>query len=64
MNFIVAMLLQHVDDEEDTFWCLIYIMFELNWREIFDSNSSKIIDLLAEMNVLLEKNHAAVHAHM
>lgn len=27
MNFIAAMLLMNIQDEEDSFWCLVYIMF-------------------------------------
>ena len=26
MNFIVAMLLMNIHDEEDSFWCFTYIM--------------------------------------
>ena len=32
MNFIVAMLLSHIPNEEDVFWCLIYVMHDLDWR--------------------------------
>ena len=45
MNFIVAMLLMFLHDEEDSFWCLVSIMFpkkglkgiegKHNWRSIF-----------------------------
>lgn len=35
MNYIAAMLLIHIQDEEKVFWCLLYIMNRKNWRCIY-----------------------------
>lgn len=34
-NFIVALLLVFIKDEEDVFWCLCKIMIDMKWRELF-----------------------------
>ena len=31
-NFLITLMLHYIDDEEDVFWMLHKIMFELNWR--------------------------------
>lgn len=36
MNFLTAVLLQYIEDEEDAFWSLVFIMFERGWRDIFN----------------------------
>jgi hypothetical protein len=36
MNFIAALLLAHIPNEEDAFWVFVHIMFEKGWRDIFD----------------------------
>lgn len=53
MNFIVALLLRHIPDQEDAFWALVYVMFELNWREIFDETSAKIAVLLDDLQTYI-----------
>lgn len=40
------MILTHVQDEQDAFWCLNYIMVEHNWREIFNVETPKLMELL------------------
>lgn len=36
MNFIAALLLTYIPNEEDAFWSLVHIMYEKGWREIFN----------------------------
>lgn len=65
MNFIVAMLLMNLHDEEDSFWCLAYIMFpekgilgikgKHNWRQIFVDMMPKAINLDKKLRVKLAK---------
>ena len=64
MNFITAMLVRNIREEEDCFWCLVYIMFEHNWREIFDEKSSKIAVLLNDLSNYIKKRHPKVFRHM
>ena len=65
MNFIVAMLLMNLHNEEDSFWCLVYIMFpkkgvlgikgKHNWRQIFIDMMPKAISLDKKLRVKLAK---------
>jgi len=42
MNFIAGLLLQMMPDTEDAFWCLVFVMFQRDWRSIFTEDSSRI----------------------
>lgn len=64
MNFLTAMLLQHIPDEEDAFWCLVYVMFEKNWREIYDQTSCKIALIINDFEAYLKKKNKLVYDHL
>ena len=49
MNFLVAVLLQQIDNEQDVFWVLVYLMNDREWRDIFDQHSNKIARLLLDL---------------
>ena len=65
MNFIVAMLLMNVNEEEDVFWCFVSIMFPKkslkgisgrhNWRQIFTSVMPKVIFIEKKIRKKLSK---------
>lgn len=65
MNFIVAILLMNIHDEEDSFWCFVFIMFpkkgvfgikgKHNWRQIFADMMPKAIMLDKKLRVKLAK---------
>jgi hypothetical protein len=38
MNFLVALLYAAVNDEVIAFALMTKVMFELNWREVYNSN--------------------------
>jgi len=44
-NYIIALLMRFIDDEEAVFWCLLQIMTSLNWRRFFicEDKSMKIM---------------------
>jgi hypothetical protein len=46
MNYIVGMLLMHIQDEEKVFWCILYIMNRKNWRCIYKHEFTKLMELL------------------
>ena len=50
MNYIAALMLYYIDDEETVFWCLYQLMVKNSWRETFIDGMPKLI----EMNNLLE----------
>ena len=35
MNYIVALLLVYIRDEEQVFWCLHQVMAKYSWRLVF-----------------------------
>ena len=57
MNFIAAMLLNHIPDEEDAFWCLVFVMFARDWRSIFVDNALKIENLIEDLGTYLKKHN-------
>lgn len=46
VNYLAAILLIHIDDEEQAFWCLVHLLYRRNWRMIYDNNTPKLISLL------------------
>ena len=48
MNFVVALLLQIMQDEQDAFWTLVFLMYERNWREIYQAASCKVALLMRD----------------
>jgi hypothetical protein len=35
LNYIVALMLIHMQEEETVFWCLVYLMHHKNWRLVY-----------------------------
>lgn len=46
LNYIAAMLLMHIQEEENVFWCLIYLLNRKNWRRIYMEEMPKLMDLM------------------
>ena len=57
MNFISAMLIQMMPDQEDAFWCLVYVMFVRDWRSIFSNDSERINQMISDTEAYLRRNH-------
>ncbi len=55
-NYIVALLLLIIGDEEKTFFTFVQIMFDMNWREVFKNETPKLMNLLKTFKRKLEKN--------
>lgn len=55
MNFIAALLLSQIPEEEDAFWCLVHIMYEKGWRDIFNRQTNKTHSILGDLNRYLSK---------
>lgn len=64
MNFICGMLLQMIPDQEDAFWCLVFVMFVRDWRSIFSDSSERINQLIEDLSMYLKKNCKVVYTHM
>ena len=51
-------------DQEDAFWCLVYVMFVRDWRSIFSNDSERINQMISDTEVYLRRNHRQVSAHL
>ena len=60
MNYIGLVLLTYVNDEQDAFWCLVYIMFDQGWRDIF-TRKSKLSHILRDLEVHLQQTFPSLH---
>lgn len=61
MNYIAMLLLVHVPDEQDAFWCLVHVMFDRGWREIYKKNKSKSEKILKDLDSHLKKKFPDLH---
>lgn len=46
INYLAAMLIIQIEDEERAFWCLQHILCRRNWRMVYDNNTPKLMSLL------------------
>jgi len=42
-NFLITLMLHYIDDEEDVFWALHRIMFDLDWRGFYLDGMAKAV---------------------
>jgi hypothetical protein len=61
LNFIVALLLKHLKNEEDSFFCLVHIMKVHGWRGCFSKGMGKLIDLIDFLGCVLETAFPRAH---
>ena len=45
MNYIAALMLYYIEDEETVFWCLYQLMVKNNWRETFINGLPKLFEM-------------------
>lgn len=64
VNYLAAMLLYHIEDEEKAFWCLIYVLHRRNWRMVYDNNTPKLLSLLNLLRERLNLYHPDLLAHL
>ena len=77
MNYIAGMILLNVQNEEDAFWCLVYILLpkkgfksaissningKHNWRLVFKAGMPKAIELEHRIKYRLHKHQPEVLA--
>ena len=53
-----------MQDEEDAFWSLVYVMFEKGWRDIFNQKSSKIAAVLHDLEAHIKVTWPKLHQRM
>ena len=64
LNYIAAMLLMHIQDEEKTFLCLTYILKRNNWRLIYADEMPKLMELIDLVDQTLQKDYPNVSQHL
>jgi len=64
INFIVMLLLKHLRNEEDAFYCLVHVMQNHDWRGCYDLYTSKLINLLELLECILETGYPEVYNHI
>lgn len=58
------MLLQMMPDQEDAFWCLVFVMFVRDWRSIFSNDAERIETMVSDIEAYLRRNCRSVAAHL
>jgi len=64
MNFIVALLLKHLESERDSFYVMVHIMQKHDWRGCFDMQTTKLKSLLEFIETILETAWPNLFKHM
>ena len=64
MNYLAAILLIHINDEEKAFWCLVHLLFRKNWRMIYDNNTPKLLNLLDLVKERMAKEDPQMLRHL
>lgn len=65
INYLAALFILNVDEEQDAFWCLIYLLMGPHqWREIFNDKTTKLMGLLNEIEKQMKKKCPKVLKHL
>lgn len=64
LNYIAAMLLMHVQDEEKVFWCLLYLLNRKNWRMVYMEEMPKLMEIIDTVGHKLEADFPNIDAHL
>ena len=64
MNYIVAMLLFYISDEEAVFWCLYQLMHRFRYRQIFKQGFPKLIQMTKNIESRLRAEQPDVIKHL
>jgi len=64
MNYIAAMLLMHIQDEQRVFWCLVYMLNRRNWRLVFIDEMPKLMELIKIVEDKLNLQFPQIALHL
>ena len=64
INYIVAILLFYIQDEELVFWCLYQVMNKLNMRQVYKIGFPKLALLNEHMSERLQTEHPRLLEHL
>ncbi len=64
LNYVAAILLLYIKQEELAFFTLVHIMHEFNWRTLYVENMPRLIELLRELSRLIKRHLPEIHEHL
>ena len=64
MNYIAVLLLKYIPEEEDAFWCFVYVMMEMGWRGIFSRKQNKIHLVLRDLEIHIKETFPDLYARI
>lgn len=64
LNYIVALLLIYIQDEETVFWSLVYLMNHRNWRFVYTQNFPKLRSMCRVLEDRLRREFPKVLRHL
>lgn len=63
INFLALQLLSVIESEEDSFWVLIYIMRDKDWRSLFLPGTPKLVKLMIDLESIMKSSLTQLHNH-
>lgn len=57
------MLLLQIKQQEKAFWCLVFLLHRNNWRQIYNHNTPKLLNLLGLVEDRLKKENKTLYDH-
>lgn len=64
LNYIAAMLLMHIQDEEKVFWCLVFILHRNQWRNIYMDEMPKLLEIIDALDSKLRQDFPHISQHL
>jgi len=64
LNYIVAIMLIYIQDEETVFWCLVFLMNNKNWREVYTKDFPKLKSMCRTLEKRMKIQHPEVLRHL
>ena len=64
MNYLAAMLLIHIEDEVQAFWCFFSLLQRKNWRKVYDDETPKLMSMLEMMTKQLKTYDKALYTYL
>jgi hypothetical protein len=64
LNYIVALMLIYIQDEEAVFWCLVHLMNHKNWRLVYTNNFPKLRSMCRVLEERMQHEFPRVLRHL
>ena len=64
MNYIVGIMLFYIGDEEQVFWCLIKLMQQRDWRNVYTNDFPKLETMTSILEERMAQELPRIHSHL